>query len=71
MISPLEQVSGIYSLVMELKKIDSRLENGQIIFAHRDLNRVIADLDRIAEKMVHPENKIGTGTIKNGDVNVK
>ena len=55
MISPLEQISGIHSLIRELQKMNSKLLSGQIIQAHRDLNRIIADLERISEKMVHPD----------------
>ena len=57
MISPLEQISGIYALIRELQKMDSKLLSGQVIQAHRDLNRIIADLERISEKMIYPDGK--------------
>lgn len=57
MSSPLEQISGIHALIRELQKMNSKLLSGQFIQAHRDLNRIIADLERISEKMVHPDGK--------------
>ena len=57
MSSPLEQISGIHALIRELQKMNSKLLSGQVIQAHRDLNRIIADLERISEKMVHPDSK--------------
>jgi len=55
--SPLEQVSELHNIIRDLQKMNSKLLSGQVILAHRDLNRIIADLERRVQKMVNPEMK--------------
>ena len=55
--SPLEQVSELHNIIRDLQKMNSKLLSGQVILAHRDLNRIIADLERRVQKMVDPEMK--------------
>ena len=54
--SPLEQVNELHNLIRDLQKMNSKLLSGQIILAHRDVNRIIADLERRVQKMVNPSN---------------
>lgn len=55
--SPLEQVSELHNVIRDLQKMNSKLLSGQVILAHRDLNRIIADLERRVQRMVNPEMK--------------
>jgi hypothetical protein len=55
--SPLEQVNELHNLIRDLQKMNSKLLSGQIILAHRDLNRIIADLERRVQQMVNPSFK--------------
>jgi len=55
--SPLYQVSELHNIIRDLQKMNSKLLSGQVILAHRDLNRIIADLERRVQKMVDPEMK--------------
>jgi len=52
--SPLEQVNELHNLIRDLQKMNSKLLSGQIIIAHRDLNRIISDLERRVQEMVKP-----------------
>jgi hypothetical protein len=57
MSSPLEQVNELHNLIRDLQKMNSKLLSGQIILAHRDVNRIISDLERRVQAMVNPSNQ--------------
>lgn len=50
--SPLEQIDELGDLIRQLHKIDSKLLSGQIIYASRDVGRIIALLERRKSTMV-------------------
>jgi len=53
----LEKVSDIDNLVRQLRKMESRLRAGQVIDAWRELNRIIALLEREKESVLADAEK--------------
>ena len=50
--SLLEQTSEVDYLIRQLRKMESRMKAGQFIDAWRELNRVIAALERSKEALI-------------------
>ena len=53
--SPLEQISELDVILRELHKIDSKLLSGQVIYAHRDIGRLVAILDKYKTDIIKEE----------------
>jgi hypothetical protein len=53
----LENVGFLDKLIRELEKINSKIENGNMIFAWRDNRRVLAEFARIKNDMLSEKQK--------------
>tara|TARA_R110000824_G_scaffold8450_2_gene38453 strand:+ start:12827 stop:13012 length:186 start_codon:yes stop_codon:yes gene_type:complete len=55
--SPLEQIDELHNIIRQLYKLESKIYAGQDVPAYRDVNRLIALLEKKKAEMIQDETE--------------
>jgi hypothetical protein len=59
--SPLEQIRDLEEVIRNLHKVNSKLLNGQFIFAHREIGSLIAFFENSRDKIIKEDKLKNSG----------